>query len=353
MAEPTQDRNKPVGASGGLDARQRQIKEGAGLDESRVNQEFVEFLRVWLPWILGAIAVVLGGWVGWQRWTQHKHQVIAQAFADYDAAVMPANSGLDLDVSLLIRLAEEHAGKASIPELSRLAAANQLMLSASKGIAPGAELDPATGNAKNATDLLTIERQRELVQQASGLYEQVLTSTRGVKGRELFAIQAMMGLAATSEGKGEWDKAKQYYTDAKGLAEASVYPKIALVAEERMKTIDELKGASPLLPKDLILSYSKPQATAPSGQPGTMAVPITINPPAGGTSPSSVPGLTLPSATLDLSNSLLPPPATPAPAPVPAAPDAPPTAPPAEAPKPEAPKEAPKSETPAAPANKP
>ena len=104
MAEPTQDRNKPVGASGGLDARQRQIKEGAGLDESRVNQEFVEFLRVWLPWILGAIALVLGGWVGWQRWTQHKHQVIAQAFADYDAAVMPASSGLDLD--------EEHGGKA-------------------------------------------------------------------------------------------------------------------------------------------------------------------------------------------------------------------------------------------------
>lgn len=342
MAEPTQNKNKPVGASGGLDARQRQIKEGAGLDESRVNQEFVEFLRVWLPWILGAIAVVLGGWVGWQRWTQHKHQVIAQAFADYDAAVMPASSGLDLDVSLLIRLAEEHGGKASIPELSRLAAANQLVLSASKGIAPGAEVDAQTGAVKNATDLLTIERQRELVQQAAGLYEQVLSSTRGVKGRELFAIQALMGLAATSEGKSDWEKAKGHYAEAKSLAEANVYPKIAAVAEERMRTIDELKGAVPPLPKDLILSFNKPQATAPSGQPGTMGVPITINPPAGG-GPSAAPGLTLPGTTLDLSNSLLPPAGTPTPAPAPG-----------QAPA-QAPKDAPKSETPAAtpPANPP
>ena len=44
---------------GSLDRRTRQITEGAGLEESRLNQDFVEFLKKWsTPLLLVIVAAV-------------------------------------------------------------------------------------------------------------------------------------------------------------------------------------------------------------------------------------------------------------------------------------------------------
>ena len=47
-----------------MDERQTQIREAAGLDESRLNTEFVEFLRKWGPIALGVLAVAALAFVG-------------------------------------------------------------------------------------------------------------------------------------------------------------------------------------------------------------------------------------------------------------------------------------------------
>src|SRR5690606_15713326 len=53
---------KPSGlkAEGTMDDRQRQIKEGAGLEESRINKDFLDWLLKWGPvLVLVAAGIIL------------------------------------------------------------------------------------------------------------------------------------------------------------------------------------------------------------------------------------------------------------------------------------------------------
>ena len=49
-----------------MDERQQQIKAGAGLEESRINQDLIDFLQKWGSWILMALAVAALAYAGLQ-----------------------------------------------------------------------------------------------------------------------------------------------------------------------------------------------------------------------------------------------------------------------------------------------
>lgn len=70
-----------------MDDRQQQVQVGAGLQESRLNTDFIDFLKKYGTYGLYAMLAVVLSYVGWQRWTMHKNNTRDQAFADLGAAI--------------------------------------------------------------------------------------------------------------------------------------------------------------------------------------------------------------------------------------------------------------------------
>lgn len=258
--------------------RGREIRTGAGLEESRLNQDFIDALRKYGTPVLLIILIVTVGWVGWQRWQASKNAKRATAFVDLEAQMPRQDLSLgmmprDVSPDVLVRVAEDHAGEGSAPLLARLAAGDQWLASAARGVQPGAELDPLTGELKRAEDALDAAGVTELLGKAKGQYDAVLSATEAVPGKAVLALRALFGLAGVAETAAltdatQWDVAKGLYDRAAGLAERSKFATIAEVARERGKSIDELKALPPLLAREQVQSYTKPEPVAPAVVPG-------------------------------------------------------------------------------------
>src|SRR5262245_7049428 len=99
-----------------MDERQAQIREGAGLDEARLNVEFIEFLKKWSTPLLVIIALVALGYFGLQKLREARHAALTTAFTQLDAARTSGNP------SGLLAVADEHNGQGAVPEIARLQA---------------------------------------------------------------------------------------------------------------------------------------------------------------------------------------------------------------------------------------
>ncbi|MCU0688904.1 MAG: hypothetical protein MUE97_04085, partial [Phycisphaerales bacterium] len=143
--------------SEGPSVRGREIRTGAGLEESRLNQDFIDALRKYGTPVLLIILIVTVSWLGWQRWQASKNAKRATAFVDLEAQMPQRDPSMfatprDVSPDVLLRVAEDHTGEGSAPLLARLAAADQWLASAARGVQPGAELDPLTGALKRPED---------------------------------------------------------------------------------------------------------------------------------------------------------------------------------------------------------
>jgi hypothetical protein len=305
----------------GVDVRAREIRTGAGLEESKYNTELIEFLQKYSVYIMLAIVLVVGGYFFYNRYQEKKTDALGAAFEALDKALAPQQQNLDVSPEVLLAIASDHAGQASVPLLARLAAADQWLLSSARGLLPGAEVDSATGVAKNAEDALTSDKAAELLAKAKEQYGSVKESAAGKSGLVLFELRALFGLAAVAESAGptdatQWEVAKGHYQAAQALAKASGHHPIADLAQKRLADVDTLKDVGGVIPEDQIVTFKKPEPIAlPAGTPG-LSVPSLSG-------PSALPGLNVPGLSM---------PAAPAPQPTQPAPPAPAPPPPAPAP---------------------
>ena len=74
-----------------MDDRQTKIREGAGLEDSRINQEFVDFLNKWSSPVLIVLAVAALIWAGLTKLEQMKNEKIDNAFGEFQAAIEGGN----------------------------------------------------------------------------------------------------------------------------------------------------------------------------------------------------------------------------------------------------------------------
>ena len=74
-----------------MDDRQTQIRQGEGLSESRVNQDFIDFLNKWSSPVLLVLAVAALTWAGLQWMEKKKIEKVNNAFADLEAATAGNN----------------------------------------------------------------------------------------------------------------------------------------------------------------------------------------------------------------------------------------------------------------------
>ncbi len=225
-----------------MDDRQTKIKEGAGLEDSRVNQDFIDFLNKWSTPVLLTLAVAALAWAGLQKLEQRKVARVEQAFSELAAATQGGNPS----PASLKTIAKEYQGVGAVSEMALLTTSDLYLNAFMIGIEPGAETDPTTRLPINEADILDDDRRQVYLEQAGQIAQEVLDLSGSVEGKELIAMQAMSRLAAVAEGKRDFDGAKSIYTKLADLGTSSGYPSVAVFASTRIAGLDGLKALMPL-----------------------------------------------------------------------------------------------------------
>ena len=229
-----------------MDDRQTKIREGAGLEDSRINQEFIDFLNKWSSPVLLTLAIAALVWAGLQYLERKKMARIDQAFSEFESAT----AGNNPSPASLKTLADEYKGVRSVPELALLETSDLYLRAFVTGYKPGAEINPNTGELINESDLLDDSQRQNYLDQAGDLAQQVLSMTKDAVGKELLAMQAMTRMASVKEGKRDFDGAKSMYQSLESLAKKTEYESVATFAAARLEHIDQLQSVVPLPAKD-------------------------------------------------------------------------------------------------------
>lgn len=249
-----------------MEKRHFEIRDRAGLEESRLNQDFVDFLKKWGTPVLLIVALVATGYSFYTRRQVSKAADLSEAFRALNAAsgsfatdrvswgtVDTDGKGVPQEANpeTLIQIAQEHKGVVGISVLARLTAADGLLRTTRTGVKPGSEIGP-DGNPVNPDDLLTAELRAANLDQSEQLYTEVLTQARGQSGSLITQMNAMYGLAAVAESRGKYDDAKAQYETIAKLVDGTPFSAHVNVAKGRIRDMDILsKLPAPFAKADL------------------------------------------------------------------------------------------------------
>ena len=315
-----------------MEKRHFEIRDRAGLEESRLNYDFIDFLKKWGTPILMVVAVVALGYSLYMRREQAKAAQVNVAFRDLRVAsgafafdrvdvtspqVDRKGVPLDANPDNLIQIASEYKDVKGLPGLAKLTAADALLRTIRTGMKPGSELSP-DGTPANAEDLLTPAQRTANLDQAAALYGDVLAQARTENGSLIPQINAIYGLAAIAESRGKFDDAKAHYEEIIKLVDGTPFKAHVKVAKARLDGLAALAKLPPLfatadLPRIAGLDPEPKPVTpaAPAPGSGVLAPPPDAAPspaPSPAPAPASAPANTPAPATA---------PETPPPAPAP------------------------------------
>ena len=243
-----------------MDDRKNEIREGAGLDESRVNQEFIDMLQKWSTPALFVIAAIVLVYAGWGYLQKRANTKVNEAFDEIAGSVDYAVTSPSPNTLKAIRA--QHGSVAGVVPMTSLREADVYLEAAVKGVAPGAEL--ALDEDNNQTDsyadedLLSIAEKSEMLDKAEALYRAVATSPEGGDGWAIHRLSAQFGIAAIAESRGDAAGAKSAYEDAKSIADGAGYSLWSQIADKRLETVDEM-----VVPVELVSRLSLPKDPEP------------------------------------------------------------------------------------------
>lgn len=206
--------------------------------ESKLNEDFVEWLKTKGPSWLLMLLIVLTVYLGMVRWRDSRAQHEAQAWAallDEQVAGLPSS---------LESIAEQYPRVGSVSILARLHAAERLLNSVQLGVPLDALQEIYLDDDFDEDDLprLTSEERVHYLDRADGLYQKVLEADDGSQGKALYAISAHNGRAAVAEARGDTDRARELYERAMQRAETH-YPELAKQAQRRIDTLGDAAAA--------------------------------------------------------------------------------------------------------------
>lgn len=270
-----------------MDERQSQIKEGAGLDESRLNTDFVDFLRKWSTPLLLVIAAIVVGTFALRKFEERRSAHIDAAFAQYELAATPQPTG-DPDAAQLTSwvavspftlqgVADEYSDVRGARWLARLAAADTYLTAVRAGVTLGATVLADGSVADPEQDLLTPEARDDYLEQARSLYRSVLQETESDEHATLHTLRALFGISAVQESEGELAGAQETLDRAATLAAARGYSELGRLAERRIETLDELEQPVTLISGDILPELPWEQPEEFEMEPG-MAPPLDLQP---------------------------------------------------------------------------
>jgi hypothetical protein len=271
-----------------MDQRQTQIRERAGLEESRLNQEFIDFLNKWSTPILLVFAVVAAGYVGYLKLQKMRNEKADQAFQELEAAA----TGTNPSPESLKRIAQEYDGVRAVPMLAKLEAADAYLRAVRNGVRTGAMVKP-DGTLETPEDALTEADRTGYLKQAEELYVQALGEASKNSGRLTFRVGALFGLAAVAECRGELEGAKARYDEIVRLTENNSFSRFAGQAKARLNDLDALKN-----PPRLYSTAELPKPPVPEVPPAG-PVPAPTPAPAPAPTPETAPTTPTPNPSPD------------------------------------------------------
>ncbi len=232
-----------------MDRERLQQVQQSDLGESRVNEDFLNWIKTSGPWYLLAVLVGIAVYMYLVNIQRAELRAREQAWFDLSEATMPAS---------LEDVANTHGDIDGVANLARLQAANTYLQSIQSNLAIGSTLEDGTPLSKE-------DRENGLTH-ASSLYQQVVDSDDGSFGDTIVTVSALNGLAALSESTGDVEQAKKYYEQSAARA-GDWYPFLAEQANQRAATAD-------LYAQEITLPNPPPPATptlpaTPATQLGT------------------------------------------------------------------------------------
>ena len=256
-----------------MDNRLKDIQHGT-LTESRLNSDFLFWLKTKGPNYLLLAMLVLCGFMGFNWWENRMALARDGAWNEFLSAQTP---------QALIEVANKHTDTDAISQLATINAADAYMQS----IQMNKRFDREAGAADAA---VTPELRAEYLAEADRLYAKIVSEGSQSAGpRSLLTVAALFGRASVAETKNDPTQAALFLTQAQELA-AKTYPQLAKVAQHRKETLPQLANvrAMPSRPVDPAAAASTSASTENLLMPTNMnapAAPQTPVTPAEGSAP--------------------------------------------------------------------
>lgn len=229
-----------------MDDRQSQIREQAGLTESRLNEDFIEFLRKYSTPMLLIVAVAAAGFFAFKKYEQRRDTKRDLAFADYSSAIKGGEPSPDA----LVAIADSYQGVGAVSSQALIDAANAHFRAAIRGVKPGVEL-AEDGTLATAEDALTQEERDAEFAAAKTLFDRVIAANPD-RDHAVFRLNAMWGLVAIAESKADFTLARQLYEQIETQENAAGREDQARLAKSRRESLSVLEKMPPLVSrKDL------------------------------------------------------------------------------------------------------
>ncbi len=251
-----------------MDQRQTKIVEGAGLEESRLNTDFIRWLQRWGSPLLLVLAGVAGAYSAWNWWQRAQTRANNEARAQLDEAQKAGSP------DGLLRIASDHAGRPAIAAIATLSAADVYLNSGMTRVAPG-------GKPENEADRLNDEQRKANLEQAKNLYTDVVAKIGADRDRALIGLNARFGAAAAAATLGDIPGATALYAEAAEAAKAANLPGLAERAERAKESLDRAAKLPPLHTKEAVAASARPAPLAPilpGGDPTALPDPGPLGP---------------------------------------------------------------------------
>ncbi|MFM8817975.1 MAG: HAD family hydrolase, partial [Phycisphaerales bacterium] len=178
-----------------IDRRLQNVQQ-ADLSESRVNDDFVLWLKTWGQNLLLVVLVIAALGMAWLWWQERKERERDDGWAELDGATLPA---------ALEEIAARHAGKDSVALFAELEAADTYLLA----VITGKRFDREASAVDAA---MTPELRAEWLKEADRLYAKVAdrVTKAGSTGEYGFLFSALFGRAAVAEDLGDLKSAEAH-----------------------------------------------------------------------------------------------------------------------------------------------
>ena len=213
-----------------MDDRLKEVQT-SDLTDSRLNHEFVDWLKTKGLNYLLAILLVACAFLGWDIYLRRGEEARDRAWSDLAAATMPQ--------TLVDSVAKEHADVDAVANVALLRAADQYLAAVQTNTEPG-----LVGADKVE---LTPERRTELLGKAEQAYTDVLNRTSKMPGftGKPFVMAAHFGQGAIAESRGDADNARMHLEQVIKVSEPE-YPGIGELAKSRLANLDAITSGMTL-----------------------------------------------------------------------------------------------------------
>ncbi|MDA1007383.1 MAG: hypothetical protein O2800_00065 [Planctomycetota bacterium] len=212
-----------------MDRKRLSQVQTSDLSESRVNDDFLFWLKTSGPNYLLAALLLICAYLGWNWFQTRADTARAEVWEQFAVATVPQD---------LVELAKANGDESGLALLANLNAADLYLQSIQSGLR--FDRDPT------ASDVQLDDATRvEWMKSANDLYNSVITSARSDPNTSALAFPAYFGLAAIAESVSDFEGARGSLESARDLAKDR-YDSIVLLAEARLANIDALKNPYPV-----------------------------------------------------------------------------------------------------------